>query len=269
VASDSKSAPRSINDLDTSVIENEIPAYRAVSAGAVTSLVLGLASVFCFTSLWFLTLVAASILFGWNALRTIRRLPDILTGTGLAKAGIGFGLIFGLTSVTQIVVQDVMLNYEAGEFAKMYVNVLKSEPLPLAAWYLQPPDYRKDKSPDEVVDEMKKTKNPSTPDAFGSQTKEIQAIKERLKEANQEIHFSKIESKLVDGLTQYANALVDLDGPGTKANPEKEQFALIDMIKTPGGGRLDWRIRSIRYPYEPATAGVQAERKDDGHGHSH
>ena len=267
MAIDSKSASGSIKDIDSPVIENEIPAYRAVSAGAVTSLVLGLSSVFCFTSLWFLMLVAASILFGWNALRTIRRLPDILTGTGLAKAGIGFASIFGVTSVTQIVVQDVMLNYEASEFAKRYVNILKSEPLPLAVWYLQSPDYRKDKSPDEVVDEMKKTKNPSTPDVFGSQTKEIQGIKERLKEDKQEIHFSKIESKLVDGLTQYANALVDLDGPGTTANPEKEQFALIEMIKTPGSGRLDWRIRSIKYPYEPASTGVQAEKKDDGHGH--
>jgi len=267
VASDSKSVPGSIKDIDSPVIENEIPAYRAVSAGAVTSLVLGLASVFCFTSLWFLFLVAASVLFGWNALRTIRRLPEILTGAGLAKAGIGFGLVFGLTSATQLVVEDVMLTYEASEFAKMYVNVLKSEPLPLAVWYLQSPDYRKDKSPEDVVAEMKTQKNPSTPNVFATQTVEIQAIKERLKEPNQEIRFSKIETKLVDGLTHYANALIDLDGPGTKGNPEKEQFALIDMIKTPGGGRKDWRIRTVKYPYIPASAGLQAERKDDGHGH--
>ena len=256
------------SDLESSVIENEIPAYRAVSAGAVTSLVLGLASVFCFTSPWFLFVVAASAFFGWNALRTIRRLPDILTGTSLAKAGIGFGLLFGLSSVTQRVVQDVMLDYEAGQFAKMYVDVLKSDQFPLAVWYMQPADYRKDKTPEALVAELMKQKSPGSPNVFASETAGIRAIKDRLKGPNEEIHFSKIETKLTDGLTQYANALLALDGPGSLDHPEKEEFVLLGLIKTPGSGRMDWRIRDIKYPYKPASVELQAEhKKDDGHGH--
>ena len=268
MAIDSNSSTGSISDLESSVIENEIPTYRAVSAGAVTSLILGLASVFCFTSLWFLLVVAASIFFGWNALRTIRRLPDILTGASLAKAGIGFGLVFGLSSITHIIVTDAMLNYEASQFSKKYVEILKSEQLPLALWYFQPVDYRKDKTPEAVVEAMKKEKNPTTPDVFASETAPVRAIKERLKGPNEEIHFSKIETKLSDGLTQYANALIEFDGPGSKDFPEKEQFALLELLKAPGAGRSDWRVRGIKFPYSPASTGLQIEKKmDDGHGH--
>ena len=269
MAIETKSALDLTSSLDRPVIENEIPAYRAISARAVSSLVLGLCSVFCFTSLWFLLVVAASVVFGWVALRAIRRLPDILTGSSLAKAGIGLGLVFGISATAQVFVQDIMLSYEASEFAKMYVDVLKTHPIADAIWYLQPPDYRKDRTPDQLVEELKKAKSPSTGDTYGTLTAEIRAIKDRIKEPNQEIHYSRLETKLADGLTSYANALVDLDGPATKDFPDTEQFALIEMVKGPNAGRNDWKVRSIKFPYKPASMALMTEKKDDGHGHSH
>ncbi len=268
MAIDTKPTLGSTSDLDKPVIENEIPAYRAISARAVASLILGLGSVFCFTSLWFLLLVAGSVLFGWAAIRAIQRLPEIITGTGLARTGMGLGLVFGVSATTQIIAQDLLLTYEASQFAKMYVGVLKNESIALAAWYRQAPDVRKERTPEMLIEELRKApKNPSSGDLYATETAEISAIKQRLKAPNQEIHFSKIETKLVDGLTQYANALIDLDGPATAEYPDKEQFALLDMMKTPGSGPNDWRIRSIRYPYKPASSGLQTEKKDDGHGH--
>ena len=267
MATDTKPTPVLTGNLDIPVIENEIPAYRAISARAVGSLILGLCSVFCFTSLWFLLLVAASILFGWAAIRAIRRLPDIITGTGLAKTGIGLSVVFGITAITQVIVQDVMLAYEATQFTKMYVDVLKTQNVATAAWYLQSPEYRKERTPEVVVEEMKKQKNPSSGDVFASSTAEIRAILDRLKGPNQEIHYGGIETKLVDGLTQYANVLVELDGPTTPEHPETEQFALLQIIKVPGGGSLDWKVREIKFPYKPASAALMTEKKDDGHGH--
>lgn len=252
-----------------SVIENEIPAYRAISAAAVTSLVLGCCAVFCFTSLWFLVVVAVAVLFGVQAIRSIKRLPDVLTGTKIAQTGIGLALAFGLSATAQVLAEDWMLDREASAFTRMYLDVLKNKPLATAVWYTQAPDFRKTKTPDEVVEELKKAKNPTNQSVFDEQTDEIQAIKRRLAAPQQEIHFRRIETKLVDGLTHYANALVDVDGPATAEFPEAEQFALVQLIKPPGGGSGDWRIREINYPYKPATAGLHKEQKDDGHGHSH
>ena len=95
-------------------------------------------------------------------------------------------------------------------------------------------------------------------------------IKERLKGPGEEIHFSKIESKAVDGLTIYANALIELDGPVGPRSLLQEEFALVEMMKGPGGRaeRVGW-VKEIRFPYKPASAVAVIEKKghDDGHGH--
>ena len=258
--------PADLADTRTaSVIDNEFPAYRAISARAVVSVILGLASVFCFTSLWFLLLAAISVGFGWAALRAIKRVPDILTGSGLAKTGIGLALVFGLTALTRSVVEDVMLTYDAGRFSKGYVEILKSEPIAKAIWYKQSVAYRKEKTPDQLIEELKGSKSPGGGDHYSEEIAPIVAIKELLKKPKSAIHHTSIESKLVDGLTHYANALVDID------TPDGEQFALLQMVKDPGSSFGDWRVREITFPYKPASTGVLQEKKadDDGHGHSH
>ena len=262
----SSSAPESPT---VSAIENEFAAYRAISSGAILSLVLGLVSVFCYASLWFLAVVAASVVFGLISLRSIRRLPDVLTGTVFARIGIGIALLFGLTAVTQQVAEDVMANLDASRFAKHYVEVIKNEPVSMALWYQQQPDYRQSKSPDEIVDELKKSKGKSA-DPYKDRAGALLQIKERLQGKGESIRFARIETKVVNGLTVYANALLDLDGPGSKEFPEKEQFALLQMIKGPKAGKFDWVIEEVKFPYTPASAIATVKHADDdGHGHGH
>jgi hypothetical protein len=146
--------------------------------------------------------------------------------------------------------------------------VIKSQPVDTSLWYEQNPEYRKTKTTDQIAEEIKQVKTPATPDFYKDKTASVSMIKERLKGPNEAIHFARIESKAVDGLTIYANALIELDGPGTDEFP-KEQFALVEMTKNPGAGPNDWIVKDIRFPYKPASAVAVVEKKDDGHGHGH
>ena len=89
MAIDEKASIQATEPADAAVIDNELPAYRAISPGSIVSVVLGIASVFCFTDLWFLLVVAAAIAIGLLSLRKIRRLPEVLTGAAYARTGIG------------------------------------------------------------------------------------------------------------------------------------------------------------------------------------
>ena len=79
-----------------SVIENELPAYRAISRLAVFSLIFGFLALFSFAHWFFYLFAVLAIVAGIAANVTIKRYPDMLTGRGLASAGIAMGLIFGL-----------------------------------------------------------------------------------------------------------------------------------------------------------------------------
>jgi len=270
VAIDQSSSTSSVDPAPMPAIENEFPAYRAISSMSILSLVLGVGSVFCFASLWFLILVAGSVLVGLLSIRKIRRLPDVLTGAAYARVGIGLGLLFGLSALSHLAAQEVLINLDAGRFARFYLNVIKDEPVSMSLWFQQRPDYRKTKSPDEIADELRKSKNPVTPDPYGEKTLGIQQIKERLKSQGEEIRYVKIESNATDGLTVHANALFELAGPGSQQYPEK-QFGLLQMLKGPDGGKDDWIVEEIKFPYTPASAVATVPKKtdDDGHGHGH
>jgi hypothetical protein len=246
-------------------IENEFPTYRAISSLAVFSLVFGLGSVFCYASLWFLLLSAGSVILGIMSIRKIRQLPEVLTGAGIAGFGIGVGLLFGLTALSHMVAQDFSINMDAGEFAKRYVDIIKEKPVSLALWYQQSPEYRKQNNPDQLVEELKKRPTQMSGDSYQSNAAPIVAIKERLDGGKGgEMSYSQIESKAIDGLTTYANALIKLDLKGTKEHPEKEAYALFRMVK----GADDWIVKEVNFPYTPRSAVATVEKKDDdGHGH--
>jgi hypothetical protein len=269
VAIDEKVSNKTADPADAAVIDNELPAYRAISPGAIVTLVLGIASVFCFTSLWFLVVVALAMVIGLLSIRKIRRLPDVLTGAVYARVGIALALVFGLSPVTNLVVSDFQMDRDASRFATHFTEVIKSQPVDTSLWFQQSPEYRKTKRPDEIAEEVKQVKSPASPDMYKDKTASVSKIKERLRGPNEAIHFAKIESKAVDGLTIYANALIELDGPGTEEFP-KEQFALVELTKGPGSGPYDWVVKEIRFPYKPASAVAVVEKKgDDGHGHGH
>jgi hypothetical protein len=245
-------------------IDNEFPTYRAISPTAVLSLVLGVGSVFCYADLWFLLMVAASVALGLYSLKKIRELPEVLTGAGLARVGIGIALLFGLTSVTRVLTEGISINLDAGKFARFYMGVIKDQPVKMALWYQQSLAYRQEKDADAMVDEMKKAKSPSSGDVYQTNAAPILAIKERLDGGKGEMSYAGIETRAVDGLTVYANALIKLDLKGTKEHPETEMYALLHLIK----GMDEWIVKEVTFPYTPKSAVATVEKPhDDGHGH--
>lgn len=269
MASDPNLAPSSPEKGPISIIENEIPAYRAISSAAVFSLLLGLGSVLSFTHLAFVALSVAAILVGVIAIRNIARRPDFLTGANLARVGIALGLVFGVSSVTSSVVQGVMISREASSFAAHYAEIIKNDPLSVALWYQQVPEVRRAKNPDQVVEDLKKATGGPAGDVYETQAAPIRKIKARLAGKDEDIHFDKIESKVTYGLTTYVNALLELHGPGSKDFPQKEEYALLRIRKDDGNARGEWTVEEIGYPYEAGSHVEKVEAPDDGHGHAH
>jgi hypothetical protein len=247
-------------------IDNEFPTYRAISPSAVLSLVFGIGSVFCFADLWFLLLSATSVGLGLYAQKKIRQFPEVLTGAGLARVGIGVGLLFGLTALSQVLAEEFTIRIDAGRFARFYITVIKDKPISESLWYQQPLAYRKDRTPDELVDELKKGKAQMGIDPYTAAAKPIQEMKERLDGGKGgDLVYESIESKALDGLTTYANALVKLEiVKPTADHPETEVYALFKMVK----GSDEWMVREVTFPYTPKSSTVSVEKKvDDGHGH--
>jgi hypothetical protein len=267
VAIDQTSSRSTSDPIPSAAIENEFPTYRAISSLAVFSLVLGLLSVFAFANPWFLLLTAASVGCGLQALRKIRRLPEILTGASIARVGIGAAVVFGGSALTHEVVEDVRTTMDAKAFVNHLIGVIKNEPADVILWYQENVDFRKKSTPEIVAESVKNTKNPAAVDPYGTKIKPILMIKERLKTPGQDLHYSKVESKLIIGLTIYAYVLIEVDGPVTTQYP-KPEYGLIQMVKNPGAGKFDWVVKEVKYPYTPSSTVVEAPHSDDdGHGH--
>ena len=250
-----------------SAIENEIPAYRAISPLAITSLILGALSILSFAHWFFLSFAVAAVVLGFLADRKIGRFSDVLTGRGFAQAGIGLGLIFGLASVTTSAVQGYLRTSAATRFATAYAQVLQDKSLEDALWYQAPPDERKKKTSDQIAKEMKE--GMPDPGAFEMQTASLRQLKTRLeKDKDTKLRFSKIESHGVDGLTTFAAALLELTEPDAK-HAHGDEFAMVVMKADNTKGRYEWRVDEIQYPYKPATYVPAAKPVDDGHGHAH
>ncbi len=265
------STPAEAESATSPAIENEFPTYRAISSLAIFSLLLGLASVFSFASLWFLFFTAGSTISGWLAIRKIRKFPEILTGSSFAGAGIGIGLLFGLSAVTHEVVQDVITTMDAKRFANYYVDLLKdkNQPVYVPLWYEQPIEYRRspENTPEKAAEAVKKQRSPMMSDVYTAKTAGFNQIRQRLKSEKQELRYTRVEKKYIDGLTVYANVLIEVDGPATPDYPSKT-YALIQMTKEPGAGPNEWVVQDFKYPYTPQSAAIAVEHKsDDGHGH--
>ena len=98
MAIESQSPPRPIGADAGPVIENELPAYRALSRMAIASLVFGIGSILTFTSPYFVPLGVLAVVSGMMAQRSIRKLPDVLTGERMANVGVALALLFTLTA---------------------------------------------------------------------------------------------------------------------------------------------------------------------------
>ena len=118
------------------------------------------------------------------SLRKIKQLPEVLTGAAYARVGIGLALLFGLSAITQILTQEVMIWLDARQFARaLLIDMIKDKPVNEALWYEQNAAYRNTKTPDEIVEELKKMKSPTSPDPYGEKAGPILRMKDRLKGA--------------------------------------------------------------------------------------
>lgn len=88
--------------MSTAVLEPEVSdstdytQYKALSAAAVATLVIGILSLLAFLHPWFVAIPVAGLLVGWYARKTIRANPAEITGDPVAKAGILLCLLFGI-----------------------------------------------------------------------------------------------------------------------------------------------------------------------------
>jgi Domain of unknown function (DUF4190) len=257
-----------------SPIENELPTYRAISTRAVFSLVFGAMAIFCFAHPVFYGAAVLAVVLGVLAQRAIRQHPDMLTGRGLANAGIAVGLIFGLGCGTYTVVQTFVRTRVAESFARKYEDVLKTNSLAELLFLSTHPESRKDHSGEQLL------KNYETSKAKDKMMMEqkysgLLALNKRLKTSKEEhVEFERIESVGVDDragteMPVYALAVYAVHGPGTKEFPEKTQHALAVLKGRQKDKQYEWWVEELRFPYTPKSYEPPVAVPDDGHGHAH
>jgi hypothetical protein len=246
-----------------SAIENELPSYRAISPLAVLSLVCGVLSILSFSHWLFLSFAAAAIVLGILASRKITRYSDVLTGQGLAQAGIALGLIFGLASLTTSAVQGWIRVREATKFAKTYANALTKEPFEVVLWYGQPPIRREGSTPKEVYDAMKE----SSASMMDLEQKNLMQLKSEASEKGADLHFVKIDSHGQDKLTSYAAALYELHHP--PGHTPEDEFVLAVFKGAVKNRKYEWWVDNVYFPYNPESDKPQIAKPETGHGHAH
>jgi hypothetical protein len=275
VATDQKSR-LTIDDLAEGppAIENELPTYRAISTRAVFSLICGGLASFCFANLSFLIFAILAVGLGFWANLAIKRHPDMLTGRGLANAGIALGLVFGLVAATYSGVQGFVLTQAATKFGREYAEAVQSGSLGKMLWYNLHPDMRKNKSPDEALHDYESAKTKERM-MIEQRTAPMQSLRKRLTASKDEtFHFVDIETQGLDEgqgkqLGYYATALFEVEGPGNKDFPEKKQYALAVFKGRTKGRHFEWWVEDVRFPYLPRTFKAPDKPVDDGHGHAH
>jgi len=271
VAIDQESSPDATEPrpLRRPVIENEIPTYRAVSTRAIFALICGLLSFFSFTSPLFYVFAVLAVVLGVSAERAIQRRPEMLTGRGLARAGIAMGLIFGLSIATITTVQDYLIKREAGLFAARYATMLKESPLADLYFVGLAPSVRATTTPQENLSRMAAAREDAAIDEmrFGP----LKKLNEFLKAAPEHtISFVEIEGIGSEDLTPVALAVYKVEDAGDKDHEPEFAMAVLKGTIPEGKRGYEWWIDDVRYPYQPQSYVAPTKPTgDDGHGHAH
>ena len=276
MATDQKTSTLNIDpESPDSVIENELPAYRAISVRAIFSVVCGAIAVFTFAHPFFYLSAILAIVLGIVAHRAIRQHPDMLTGHGLANAGIALGLIFGLGCGTYTTVQTYVRTRLAEQFAHKYEGILQSKSLGDLLWYNLHPDGRKDQTGEQLLKTLETTK-PKDKMMLEQRYGSLLSLNKRLTASKDEhIEFVAIEAIGEDDsrgseMPVYALAVFEVNGPGNKDFPEKRQYALAILKGRPKNKQYEWWVDDVRFPYTPKSyAPAATGPPDDGHGHAH
>jgi hypothetical protein len=276
VATDHKTSSLSIDpEAPDSVIENELPAYRAISARAIFSVVFGAVAIFTFAHPFFYLAAIMAIVLGIVAHRAIRQHSDMLTGHGLANVGIALGLIFGLGCGTYTVVQNYVRTRVSEKFANQYAEILQSKSLSDLLLYHMHPDSRKDQTGEQLLKTIESSK-PKDKMMVEQKYGQMIALNKRLKASKDEqIKFVAIESTGEDDshgaeMPIYSLAVFEVNGPGNEQFPEKRQYALAILKGRLKDKKYEWWVEDIKFPYTPKSYVPAAKaQSDDGHGHAH
>jgi hypothetical protein len=275
VATDQKTSTlRTEPGLPGSAIENELPTYRAISKLAVFSLVCGGLSVFCWAHPFFYVASVLAIVLGFLAYRSIRQYSDMLTGHGLASAGITLGLIFGLGSGTYSTVQTYVRTRLAERFARHYAETVQTGTFANVLTLHLHPSSRKDQSGEELQKQIE-TSSAKEKMMMDQKFGPLMTLRKRMESSKEEhMEFVRIEAVGEDDshgadIPIYAFALFEIHGPGSKGFPEKEQYALTVLKGQLKDKKYEWWVDDIRYPYTPQTYVAPTKAPDDGHGHAH
>jgi len=264
VVTDPHSASASPNA--ESVIENEIPTYRAISSWAVASIVLGVISGVAFANLYFLVAAIGAVVSGAIAQRMIRAYPDLLTGRGLANLGIALGLICGLGATTYKAVQWTLIGKEATAFAEVYGQVLREGSFADAFWYQQPPPVRRDRDPQEMYNQFREETADQDMAMVQPELITFQQLQERVQASDEtHVHVDAIERRGFDGTIPFAEVRLHIEGPGSEQFPA-EQSALLRLRGITGEHGREWYVERVTYPYE---SGAQARVIEPAHTHDH
>jgi hypothetical protein len=251
------------------VIENEIPAYRAISALALASLGLGLLSALSFANFTFLVAAGLAVMLGVYADYRIRRVPDVLTGRGFAQAGVALGLIFGLSSLTSFYVNMALMRREAVAFGERYARDVEAGGAGQAVLYMFPPAQRRRKTPEEALDQLNKSGNgPNGQSMARSHMPGMFLLTDRLKIKGTTLRYSAIEAVGYDGLKPVASVRLTVRDPQSTDDSPKE-YAMLLMEGEPAGRGAQWRVQEVLFPYKPNTYTPPVKAVDDGHGHGH
>jgi hypothetical protein len=247
VAIDPNSPSRPVAaDLEPTIIDNELPAYRALHPLAIVSLIFGLSAVLTYLSWYFAILGAIAIVLGVLAQRKIHRLSDVYTGEKMANAGIGLGLLFSLSALTIGFMQGWLIERDAGKFAKEYARVLQEGTIADAFALESAPRAREGKNRQEMFDQAKAQAKGGM---FEEQTRSLNEIKRRLSGPGQSVEFRGIIRHDSKDLQVYANAIFALKGPKTQAFPEETQYAEVVLHGLPkSGATYEWWVDKLVFP---------------------
>lgn len=247
-------------------IENEFPSYRAISPLAVLSAVLGALAVLSFAHLGFLALAVGAVLTGLWADRKIRHLPEVLTGRGLAQAGVALGTIFALSSLTLVGVERYMIYRDARDFGQRVVKSFRTQRIADVLWYKVPPHERRSMTPEQV---KQKFDGQAAKDRnfLQAEAAPIFGIIDRLKKGGT-IRLDQVESAGSDGVESFGGVVLRVDS-ATKDKANPPEYGLLDLQGMNEGRAWRWWVRAIKFPYQPHTYAPPTKPVDDGHGHGH
>lgn len=245
-------------------IENEIPAYRAISARAIVSLLLGIGSLLTFASWAFAALGLGAVVLGFLADRAIRRHPDMLTGRGLARAGITLGMVFSLSALTFDGVRHLQVRRSAEQFARRYARVLRSRRIEDAFWLALPPTFRKGTTPRTRLVELESDKAPGARDRLAP----LRGVLAAVERSGRAPEFVCLEEAGFERLTPYAFAVLAVHTPAGPGTPP-EQYALLELKSDSSGPAFNWFVSEVQFPYTLRSHELAPPPIDDGHGHAH